>query len=119
MTKTFHRANIPHRDTKTGHRGDQKPIASKPKIITIASDELQRIKNASIAEGDKAGFDRGVQYIVSEVETILCKELGFKSREELVKSGRMPAVWIAALIAAYHEDYEERIRKKAEETKGR
>ena len=96
-------------------------MTTKPKIITLTSNELQKIKDACFTQGKKAGFDEGVHYIVAHVEDILCNELGFKSREELVKSGKMPAIWIAALVKAHREGYEERLalpRLKAWDSQG-
>jgi len=106
MTKTFHRA-----------QKQKEPNIPLSKNLTISpeSERMERIKEASFAEGRKAGFGEGIQYIVNQVENILCKELGFNTREELIKSGKMPAVWIAALINAFGEDYEERIKQKAKE----
>jgi len=86
--------------TKTFHRGKAEPKPPPPKNITISTKELQEIKDACFTQGKKAGFDEGVHYIVAHVEDILCNELGFNSREELVKSGKMPAIWIAALVKA-------------------
>lgn len=102
--------------TKTFHRAEEKPRAQRPppSFITISFEELKQIKEAHLAEGIKKGFDQGIIYIVNEVETILCKELGFNSREELVHSGKMPAIWIATLVKYHGEGHEERLRRKAE-----
>ena len=106
---------------KTFHRGTAEPKAQPlpQKTTTVSPKELQQIKDASFAAGKKDGLVEGHIQLVAEVETILAKELGFPSREELVNSGKMPALWIATLFKYHGEDYEEHIRRKVKEAEPR
>ena len=44
----------------------------------------------------------------AEVENIIVKELGLASRDDLAKSGKIPAIWIATLIKCFSPEIAER-----------
>ena len=82
------------------------------KSISSIYEAQMKILNRMLAELDKGlmkltgeidgvtysrGFYDGRQYFVTTFENIMAEYLGFACREELAKSGKMPAVWVVAL----------------------
>ena len=49
------------------------------------------------------GFYDGRKYIVSTAESILCKQTGCKTRDELATSGKIPSFWTSTLILCLND----------------
>lgn len=65
---------------------------------------FQKGKDVGFTQGKEAGFEEGHKHLVALVEETLAKELGLTSREELVKSGKLPALWIITLLRYHAEE---------------
>lgn len=61
------------------------------KLIAQLHSELDQITYSK-------GFYDGRNYLVTTAENMMVKNLGFKSREELSISGKMPVFWVATLV---------------------
>jgi len=118
---------------KVKAREKEKTVAvDKVAVDKVAEEAIEKDKFTTFTQGYERGFkdgvesspdarfafDNGVRHIVTLAEDFLVKELGLPGRDALVKSGKIPAWWIAVLVTNFEIDPRESVAFRDRTLKG-